>query len=147
MELRRERGRNSVPSALPLTAGFHKNRFAGWLCVCLLVLQAWAVSCHVPGAAAEEEPGAGHAALASICSVSGSPVQPADGPQKKPARNTCVCILHTCGCCLAILTGDASLPPRAELTAARIGGFSGTGVTGKAILRNTRVRGPPAFLA
>ena len=35
----------------------------------------------------------------------------------------------------------------AGLHQARIGAFSGTGLTGKAIPRNARVRGPPAFLA
>jgi hypothetical protein len=136
-----------VPSALPLTAGFHSNRFAGWLCVCLLVLQAWGVSCHVPGAVSEEEPGAGYATLASICRTPGSPVQPADGPLKTPARDTRACIFHTCGCCPAILAGDAGLPLSAELTAARIGGYGSIGHTAKAVLGNVSVRGPPAFSA
>ena len=136
-----------MPSAMPFTARFHRNRFAGWLCVCLLVLQALVISCHKPGAVSEAEPGVGYAALASICSASGSPVQPADGPQKTPARDTCVCIFHTCGCCPAILTGTASLLPRLEPAAVRITGFSGTGLPAKAILRNAGVRGPPAFLA
>jgi hypothetical protein len=143
--LRRERGRCTLPSAPPLTARVRSNRFAGWLCVCLLILQALAVECHVSAAVLEGDAGVGHAALASICSASGSPIQPADGPQKAPAKNACACVFHTCGCCPAVLTGTASLLPRPKPAAVRSAGFSGIGFTAKAILGNVSVRGPPAF--
>ena len=76
------------------------------------------------------------------------PVQPADSPQKTPVKHTFACTFHACGCCPAILTGTASLPPRPGAgNAAKVAGYSGTGFTPKAILSNPSVRGPPAFLA
>ncbi len=143
----RKRGRNSLPSALPLTARSNRNRFAGWLCVCLLLLQVLAVRCHEPGIVSEAEAAASYAGAAFICGTPGSPVQPVDAPQKTPAKAPCACVFHTCGCCPAILTGTASLLPRVEPAAARTASYRGTSLVTNAILRNASVRGPPAFLA
>jgi Protein of unknown function (DUF2946) len=142
----RERGRNSLPSALPLTAGSRRDRFAGWLCVCLLLLQAFVVSCHEPGALSEMAAGADGAVPAIICSAAGSPVQPADGSPEKPAKGGCACAFHTCGCCPAILSVTVNLLPRAAPAAARTSSYRGVNLAANTILRHASVRGPPAFL-
>ena len=124
-----------------------RNRFAGWLCVCLLLLQALAIGCHEFGSAPAAQTGAGYAAATFICSASGSPVQPGDGPQKAPVKRALMCTCHVCGCCPAILTETAGLPRRLEPVAARIAGHGSIGFPPTAILGNPSVRGPPAFLA
>jgi len=133
-----------VPSALPLVCCPYRSRFAGWLGVCLLLLQALAISCHEPGAISGTEAGTGYSVAAYICRAPGSP---ANSPQKVPVKHAFACAFHACGCCPAILTGTADLLPRPGLPTAKVAGYRSTGFTPKAILSNPSVRGPPAYLA
>jgi hypothetical protein len=134
-----------VPSILTRVSWLRPARFANWLGICLLLLQALAVSCHEPGAAAGTGDTPGEAAGAYICSA-GAPVQPAP-PQKAPAKHAFACTYHACGCSPAILADGAGLPHRLELLAAKASVRGANVFTPKAILSNPSVRGPPAHLA
>jgi hypothetical protein len=138
----RERGRDIVSPALPLIARLRRNRFAGWLGVCLMLLQVLAAGGHVKAAAPQTEPAGGYMALVSVCWAPAS----LDGQKKAPRHGASACVFHAAGCaaCPAIVDEPRGLLSPPPPFAAKIVNSGGARLAAKAERRSVSVRGPPA---
>ncbi len=145
-ELCRQQGRSLVLPAQPLIARLRRNRFAGWFCAWLMLLQLLGTGGHagavMPGPGTD---GSGQSLL-NICLAPASVDRPLNGPKKAPRGSAGPCAFCGAACpnLLAMAGAPGGLLPPPPPFTADAPSFSGTRHVTKAWRHCASVRSPPA---